>query len=261
MIAARPIQDGDLWQLVVSLPAGTDAGPDTLRQALATRAGRPDVRITDVHWVSEWRYNLRMASRYRHGPAFLAGDAAHVHSPAGGHGMNTGIQDAYNLGWKLGLVLRGAAPDSLLDTYEAERMPVAEAILADSDRQFGRLRGSRIPRPLLGRIMKAHLVRLHRNAGNDHPTYPPGLLIGAGGGRPAPDGRTPTGARLFDLFRGSHFTVLAPGPVPGIDLDFVRTYRTASARDYTIVRPDGYIALSAPDQAPVIGYFHRIAVG
>ncbi|MFI7601845.1 FAD-dependent monooxygenase [Actinoplanes sp. NPDC049681] len=261
MIAARPVQDGGLWQVVVSLPAGTEAGPDTLHDALATRAGRPDVRVTDVAWLSEWRYNLRMASRYRRGRAFLAGDAAHVHSPAGGHGMNTGVQDAYNLGWKLGLVLRGAVPGSLLDTYEAERMPVARAILADSDRQFGRLRGARIPRPLLARMMKVNLVRLHRRARNDHPVYPPGPLIGAGGGQPAPDGRTPTGARLFDLFRGSHFSVLAPHAVPGLDSDFVRVHRTGSAAAYTIVRPDGYTALAASGPAPVVDYFNRLKAG
>src|ERR1700735_5094648 len=72
--------------------------------------------------------NIRMVDRYRVGRIFLAGDAAHVHSPVGGQGMNTGIQDAYNLGWKLSAVLAGAA-DSLLDTYEEERLPIAAWLL------------------------------------------------------------------------------------------------------------------------------------
>ncbi len=74
-----------------------------------------------------------MVDRYRSGRVFVAGDAAHVHSPAGGQGMNMGIQDAYNLGWKLALVLRGRADDHLLDTYEQERLPVARSVLQGTD--------------------------------------------------------------------------------------------------------------------------------
>ena len=92
------------------------------------RTGRTDIELSEAPWVSLYRANVRMASRYRIGGVFLAGDAAHVHSPAGGQGMNTGIQDAYNLGWKLGCVLHGAQ-DALLDTYEEERMPVAASVL------------------------------------------------------------------------------------------------------------------------------------
>ena len=78
--------------------------------------------------MSLWRANVRMVDRYRSGRLFLAGDAAHVHSPAGGQGMNTGIQDAYNLSWKLAAVWRGADA-ALLDTYQEERLPVARALL------------------------------------------------------------------------------------------------------------------------------------
>jgi 2-polyprenyl-6-methoxyphenol hydroxylase-like FAD-dependent oxidoreductase len=263
LVAARPIDHTGMWQVVASLPPGADGDLPTLQHALTTRTGRTDVRVTDAEWLSVWRYNLRMAQRYRIGPVLLAGDAAHVHSPFGGHGMNTGIQDAYNLGWKLGLVLRGAASEALLDTYEAERMPVARAILADSDRRMSSVLARRIVRPLLGPLMKAFFARQQRRTRNDHPVYPPGPLVGDGGGHPAPDGRTPTGARLFDLFRGAHFTVLAPGPVPGpsLDLDLVRVHRLASARAYTVVRPDGYLALVAPNPNPVVNYFNRLTAG
>lgn len=95
-----------------------------------------ETRISAVHWTSVYRIHRRMAERFREGRVFLVGDAAHIHSPAGGQGMNTGIGDAYNLGWKLALVAKGQAREALLDSYEAERMPFARAILNGSDRGF-----------------------------------------------------------------------------------------------------------------------------
>jgi 2-polyprenyl-6-methoxyphenol hydroxylase-like FAD-dependent oxidoreductase len=93
-------------------------------------------RITSVNWASIYRTHRRMTERFRVGRVFLVGDAAHIHSPAGGQGMNTGIGDAYNLGWKLGLVAKGLAQESLLDSYEAERIPFARSILNGTDRGF-----------------------------------------------------------------------------------------------------------------------------
>jgi hypothetical protein len=93
-------------------------------------------RITALHWSSIYLTHRRMTKRFRVGRVFLAGDAAHVHSPAGGQGMNTGIGDAYNLGWKLASVVKGHAREALLDSYEAERMPFARAILNGSDQAF-----------------------------------------------------------------------------------------------------------------------------
>lgn len=86
-------------------------------------------RLSDLRWSSTFRISMRLAERYRSGRVFLAGDAAHIHPPTGGQGMNTGIQDAYNLAWKLGLVLRDKAPASLLDSYEAERRPVGAEVV------------------------------------------------------------------------------------------------------------------------------------
>jgi 2-polyprenyl-6-methoxyphenol hydroxylase-like FAD-dependent oxidoreductase len=88
------------------------------------------------HWFSTYRIQHRCAERFRDRRCFLLGDAAHVHSPMGGQGMNTGLQDAYNLGWKLALVVAGRADDALLDTYAAERMPVAHRLLETTDRAF-----------------------------------------------------------------------------------------------------------------------------
>src|SRR5215469_11623047 len=87
-------------------------------------------RLSDLRWSSIFRISMRLAASYRRGRVFIAGDAAHIHPPTGGQGMNTGIQDAYNLAWKLALVLEGAAPESLLDSYEAERRPVGAAVVA-----------------------------------------------------------------------------------------------------------------------------------
>lgn len=97
-------------------------------QAVAS-AVLPDAVLSDLRWSSIFRISLRLAERYGSGRVFIAGDAAHIHPPTGGQGMNTGIQDAYNLGWKLARVVRGEADASLLASYEAERRPVAKAVL------------------------------------------------------------------------------------------------------------------------------------
>jgi hypothetical protein len=152
-----------------------------------------------------------MVDRYRVDRVFLAGDAAHVHSPAGGQGMNTGIQDAYNLGWKLGQVLAGAR-ESLLDTYEEERLPVAASILGITTKlhrqvlsgtsseqhrgpetlQLGiNYRGSSLAREENNSSAKVH-------AGDRAPDAPCSNSLG-------------TSTSLFDVFRGTHFTLLAFG--------------------------------------------------
>lgn len=95
------------------------------------------LKLRDPDWLANFRLHHRQAAHYRAGRFFLAGDAAHVHSPAGGQGMNTGLQDAWNLGWKLALSVRGLSGDSLLDSYEAERQPVGRFLLRYTDRLFG----------------------------------------------------------------------------------------------------------------------------
>jgi 2-polyprenyl-6-methoxyphenol hydroxylase-like FAD-dependent oxidoreductase len=94
------------------------------------------VRLRDPVWLTRFQLHHRQATRYRSGRVFLAGDAAHVHSPAGAQGMNTGIQDAWNLGWKLAMVTRGVADPSLLDTYHLERWPIGRFVLRFTDRAF-----------------------------------------------------------------------------------------------------------------------------
>lgn len=105
-------------------PEPSLADVQALLDARGPRASR--THVEEVVWSSRFRVGHKLADRFREGAVFLCGDAAHVHSPAGGQGMNTGIQDAANLAWKLGLVLRGRASEKILDSYEPERWAVAE---------------------------------------------------------------------------------------------------------------------------------------
>ena len=116
---------------VLGEPPLDQVPPPSLEQckALIARRVRERVDVSDLAWSSYFHLNSRMVDRLRVGRIFLAGDAAHVHSPAGAQGMNTGIQEAFNLGWKLALVLNGAAPDRLLDTYHMERHPIERDVL------------------------------------------------------------------------------------------------------------------------------------
>ncbi|ENC1616473.1 FAD-dependent oxidoreductase, partial [Salmonella enterica subsp. enterica] len=144
MITICPLAGTQLFQ-IQALLAPDDSqnfSADVLTAFLTERIGRTDVRIHSIPWVSKYQMNARIAEHYRVGKVFLAGDAAHVHPPTGGQGLNTSIQDAYNLGWKMAASLRGAG-EELLDSYEQERRPVAESLLhlstrlLDSQKQGG----------------------------------------------------------------------------------------------------------------------------
>lgn len=114
-------------------PADRDApvAREEIEAALRRISGQ-DIRVTSLESASRWTDNTRLVDTYRKGRVLLAGDAAHVHSPFGGQGLSLGLADAANLGWKLAAVIRGEMPESLLDTYTAERRPVAEAVLANT---------------------------------------------------------------------------------------------------------------------------------
>jgi 2-polyprenyl-6-methoxyphenol hydroxylase-like FAD-dependent oxidoreductase len=105
---------------------------DEIGTIVARRSGLP-VKVSDARWLAQFRVHCRQVARYRDDRVFLAGDAAHIHSPVGGQGMNTGLHDAHNLAWKLALVHRGDARDLLLDSYEHERHAIGAAILRDTD--------------------------------------------------------------------------------------------------------------------------------
>lgn len=130
---------GDRYRVVADLgPADTGdrrADPTLAEvQALVDRRGPGGVRLRDPIWLASFRINERKVKDYADGRVFLAGDAVHIHSPAGGQGMNTGMQDAFNLAWKLVLVAKGAARTSLLDSYSVERSAVGERVLRNAER-------------------------------------------------------------------------------------------------------------------------------
>jgi 2-polyprenyl-6-methoxyphenol hydroxylase-like FAD-dependent oxidoreductase len=118
------------------------------------------LRLHDPAWLTRFHLHHRQAERYRKGRIFLAGDAAHIHSPAGAQGMNTGIQDAWNLGWKLALVARGVADDRLLDSYEAERWPIGRFLLGFTDRLFGMVTRFASAGPLVAWFRRAVVLRV-----------------------------------------------------------------------------------------------------
>lgn len=161
MVAAFPMPGERRFRLLCimpkdSLPPGDDMAPLSLEefQALLDRMAPVPLRASEPRWLSRYRLHRRGVPRYRQGRVFLAGDAAHIHSPAGGQGMNTGIQDAYNLAWKLALVTQGHAPESLLDTYDQERHPVGQKLLEGTDRLFGLMaRGG-----LASRMLRAYVA-------------------------------------------------------------------------------------------------------
>jgi 2-polyprenyl-6-methoxyphenol hydroxylase-like FAD-dependent oxidoreductase len=233
MVAARPIPHDTHWQLVIG---GGDAVRETVFKGRRIGIGEP-------RWQSVWRYNARLATAYGKGNVFLCGDAAHVHSPFGGHGMNTGIQDAANLGWKLHLVLRGVAGRRLLDTYEQERLPVGRAILADSDKRASAMIPPRPLRPLLRFVVRRMLRRAQLRDRDAHPRYPDSPLTGRGGG---------------DVVghEGRFFTVLSAGdapPVPGLETRNIRM-DTMKPGVIALVRPDGYLGIVTRKRAEIAEY-------
>lgn len=202
-------------QLSAAPGPGTDHGIQAERagvtlahlQAVADRVMPERAVLSDMRWSSIYRISMRLAARYRVGNAFIAGDACHIHPPTGGQGMNTGIQDAYNLAWKMALVADGRASAALLDTYEAERRPVAADVVARTTEQsinFGR---EKTPPH---RLQDTQLLISYR----DGP-----LSSGSGTAKIVAGDRVPDiqglrrrgigfPVRLFDLLKGTQFVLL-----------------------------------------------------
>ncbi|KAF8189955.1 FAD binding domain-containing protein [Mycena galopus ATCC 62051] len=131
-ITLKPIYPAPLFQLQALGPTMQKELPEdvsSLQRFFNSISGREDIVFQDSSWITEWRANIRMAEKLSSGRVFLAGDAAHCHSPTGGQGTNTGVQDAFNLAWKLALVHQNRAAASLLETYELERLPVIAEML------------------------------------------------------------------------------------------------------------------------------------
>lgn len=247
------------FQLVAQFKEGEpDTSVEGVRALVAARTHLDADDITEVRWSSDFRPRAALADRFREGRVFLAGDAAHVHSPAGGQGLNTSVQDAYNLGWKLGQVLRHGAPVALLDSYEAERRPVAADMLGLS---------TRIHRGEQERGAAAQQLGLGYREGP--------LSAGRAGalvaGDRAPDGPAGDGRRLFDVFRGPHFTLLIvgadtePPAFDGSSSAAVHVHRTDAYEAYGkglfLIRPDGYIGWAGEDVSGLGSYLAPLGLG
>jgi 2-polyprenyl-6-methoxyphenol hydroxylase-like FAD-dependent oxidoreductase len=142
-------------------PAATTDLPLSELQAIVDSPTVGSVRLHDPAWLTRFHLHHRQIASYRKGNVFLAGDAAHIHSPVGAQGMNTGLQDAWNLGWKLALVARGIANPRLLDSYNAERWPVGRFLLRYTDRLFSTFTGAMSGRPFatwVRRFIAPHVV-------------------------------------------------------------------------------------------------------
>ncbi|UUU33904.1 FAD-dependent monooxygenase [Streptomyces sp. CA-210063] len=246
------------WHRGRDVPDSAPLDLDEVREITRLALGR-DYGMRDARWMSRFHSDERQAPAYRVGRVFLAGDAAHVHTPAGGQGMNTGLQDAANLSWKLAAVLGGHADPALLDTYEAERHPVGKAVLRSSG-GIVRLAMAKHPWALVLRAALTTLANL----------LPPvrtrviGQVSGLGYKYPAPRGahrlvgtRVPdvtlTTGRLHEALRGGRFVLITPRATDrpyahGDRKDRLAVARWTSDRRTTVlVRPDGYVAWAAED--------------
>jgi hypothetical protein len=246
------------------------------------RRGPGGLVLTDPVWLSAFRINERKVVDYRVGRVFLAGDAAHIHSPAGGQGMNTGMQDAFNLAWKLALVCHGACPaDPLLASYSAEREAVGAKVLADTSRLTAmavlRNPAAQAARNLVGGwLLGLSPVRqaMADTLAEVSVGYPKSPLNGdaAHGVRgPAPgerlppsEERTPAGAGprpLFALF--AHPSEETERLIAGQPLLLDPRLRAPPGDDgLWLVRPDGYVAMSARlgDGMEIDGYLSALAL-
>lgn len=251
---------GDGWYRVIawnrahqvpdSEPVDFDELKDVMRSALGSDYGAHDPR-----WITRFHSDERQAPHYRVGRVFLAGDAAHCHSPAGGMGMNTGLQDAANLGWRLVSAIKGWVPDGdverVLMGYQAERHPVGHMVLRASGAllDLATLRSgvARFVRDMVGSVAGRIRPFTHRVAG---------MVSGIEISYEAPRGAHPTvgkrigdlaldnGSRLFEVLRTRRFVLLG-APVPSGWSDRVESATTVDEHPVTLVRPDGYVAWAA----------------
>ncbi|MFI6688193.1 FAD-dependent monooxygenase [Streptomyces sp. NPDC050485] len=246
-----------LFQLIAQF-SDENAVPDTsaagVRKLVTARTPVTEAQVTEVVWASDFRPRAALADRYREGRAFLAGDAAHIHSPAGGQGLNTSVQDAYNLGWKLAQVLRHGAPAGLLDTYEQERRPIAAGVLGISTRLHRKA--------FIGENSQRRAEVRQLGLGYRGGPLSTGRAGALEAGDRAPDGPRP-GGRIFDLLRGPHFTLLAfATPAPAIASELVRVHELgayeAYGRGLFLVRPDGYVGWAGEDATGLHDYLARL---
>ncbi|MFM0755966.1 MULTISPECIES: FAD-dependent oxidoreductase [Paraburkholderia] len=269
LMSLCPLAGTDLFQVQAAIPpeGEVDLSIDALNAMVSERSGRDDIHVQSVSWASAYTMSARLADRYRVRRIFLIGDAAHVHPPTGGQGLNTSVQDAYNLGWKLAAVL-GGAPDRLLDTYEEERRPVAEQMLGLSTRLLEAQKRGSMRR---GREVHQLDIGYPESAITFEPSSRTGILLP---GDRAPDaplrGAAGCPRRLFDLFAGAHWSLIGyettreiviprsnlhihhvgAGHELSDDGGHLRDAYDLAPGEWVLVRPDGYVgAIFGSDEA------------
>ena len=259
-ISLWDLPHSDYFQLVATLRANEvpELSLEGLRALFERRSGRTDIELEELSWLSLYQVNVRMVDRMQLGHILLAGDAAHIHSPAGGQGLNTGVQDAYNLGWKLAAALQNPRAERLLSTYEEERLPVAAGVLALTSRldpKAFRVDPSS-PLPSLDQLDISY-----RDASLAFEDGSVRCALRAGDR--APDARLRDGSRLFEHFGGPHFTLLAFGSGPSA-IDGVRVVACAEPlegyaveRGFVLVRPDGHVAALSASLSAIEGYMRN----
>ncbi|MDF3819701.1 FAD-dependent oxidoreductase [Leptospira sp. 96542] len=212
-VGACPLPNSDLFQWMIRLAQGEEPPADItlINERIHKHTGDKGIILNDIQWKSVFRPNIRLAQSYRKDRALIIGDAAHVHTPAGAQGLNTGIQDAYNLGWKIQQVLAGAS-DVLLNSYEAERQPIAAAVLGLSTKKYEGIAK-----------LNPNSIRRGKDEQQLALTYCGGPLSSIDDGRKkalkdgdrAPDAELKdiygSRIRLFEIFRGPHFTLISYG--------------------------------------------------
>ena len=155
-----PVRSTGGHRLIGAVPPGIaqdEADFESIRAVVEPLLG---IAVNQVNWFSTYRVHHRVAAHFRVGRCFLAGDAGHIHSPAGGQGMNTGIGDAVNLAWKLAAVVAGMAPVALLDSYEVERIAFARTLVATTDRAFEAVTGAGLGGRLMRTLVFPHVLPL-----------------------------------------------------------------------------------------------------
>ncbi|MFE2066662.1 FAD-dependent monooxygenase [Streptomyces sp. NPDC059467] len=250
---------GDGYHRVICWHRGRDV-PDhepvdlaEIKEITREALGR-DYGMHDARWMSRFHSDERQVPSYRAGRLFLAGDAAHVHTPAGGQGMNTGLQDAANLSWKLAAVLHGHASPDLLDTYQSERHPVGRTVLRSSGAivRLAMAKGWQLPvraalATVLGRLAPARRRVLGQITGVGY-RYPAPRGAHRLTGARVPDLALAGGGRLYEALRGGRFVLVTPGshdPGAGRADRLAVAHWASDRRTALLVRPDGYVAWAA----------------
>lgn len=281
LLAAFPLPGADLWRLMAPAPAdpGADFGQTEIIEFLASRlASEAGGTVHAPVWTSTFRIQRRLADTYRRGRVLLAGEAAHIHSPFGGQGMNTGIADAENLAWKLALVIDGRADERLLDAYEAERRPIANDVVGTTsdltEMVLGHGRAARLLRdrvaiplvnqPWLQRLIaeKSSQLQVSYRSGPLGTGHRLPFLRGPRPGDRVPDracvGEDGVTIRLYDAL-GPQWALIGPdgfAELARTRLDDVVALRGDG--EAMLIRPDGHLAWRGSDSDTLRPWLDRV---